>query len=151
MAAKHHVTRLAPPTHRARGRIRPVWRSYSTGHFVFQNRADDAQTGFPGQLLHLGLQLLPHLNHRQRHLQQLPLAEHFELLLGLALHSLIAFLHSGSPLENRVCNPNSIRVRVESRCFLFQVSTKGGTTSMASQVLPIYSCTLCAIICNLVR
>ena len=29
----------------------------------------------------------------------------------------------------RVCNPNSIRVRVESRCFLFQASTKGGTTS----------------------
>src|SRR5208282_1067790 len=81
---------------------------------------------------HLRLQFLPHLNHRQRHFQQLPLAEYLELRLGLVLHSLIAFLHSGSPLENRVCNPNSIRVRVESRCFLFQVSTKGGTTSCFS-------------------
>lgn len=29
----------------------------------------------------------------------------------------------------RVSNPNSTRIRVESRCFLSQVSTKGGTYS----------------------
>jgi hypothetical protein len=77
-----------------------VRRPHTPRHFAFQNRADDAQPGFPGQLLDLGLQLLPHLDHRQRHLhQQLPLAEHLKLPLGLVWRSLIGFLHGGSPLK----------------------------------------------------
>src|SRR5258708_19830212 len=98
--AKHHVTRLVSPAHRAGHGIRPVRRSHAPRHLVFQNRADDAQPGFPGQLFHLGLQLLPHLDYRQRHLHhQLPLAHDLELRLGLVLPSLIAFPHSGSPLK----------------------------------------------------
>src|SRR5438094_1391560 len=54
-SAKHHVTRLVSPAHRARHGIRPVRWSYTPRHLVFQNRADDAQPGLPGQLLHLGL------------------------------------------------------------------------------------------------
>ncbi len=44
------------------------------------------------QLFDLGLQFLPRLHHRQRHFyQQLPVPNHLELLVGLALYSLIGF------------------------------------------------------------
>jgi hypothetical protein len=39
--------------------------------------------------------------------------------------------------KRKVLIPDSIRVRAESRYFLFQVSTKGGTTSDCAAVLSI--------------
>src|SRR6202051_5386083 len=41
--------------------------------------------------------------------------------------------------QRKVLIPDSIRVRAESRYFLFQVSTKGGTTSgITPQLLPLW-------------
>src|ERR1700719_5140451 len=80
-----------------------------------------------------GLQFLPHFHQRQRQPhRQLSFSHNLELRLGFSDPSLIGFPHSGSPLEKRLIIPDSIRARAESRYFLFQVSTKGGTTSSPS-------------------
>ena len=95
-------------------------RPYSPRHFVFQDRADDPQPSVSGQLLDLGLQFFPNLDHRQRHLhQQLPVSEDLKLPLGLALHSLIGFPHSGSPFPKKSFPPELYPSSGESRCFPF--------------------------------
>ena len=74
-------------------------RSYSARDFVFQDGAQDLQSGLPGQLFYLRLHLGPHFGHRQRHPhQQLLPSHHLELVIGLALFPLVILFHGGSLL-----------------------------------------------------
>src|SRR5208282_2968902 len=83
----------------------------------------------------LRLQPFQGLEHRQGQLHHpLPASDHLEVGLGLPLGSLVFVLHQRLSFflltQGEVLTPNSIRVRGESRCFLFQVSTKGGSCSV---------------------
>src|ERR1035437_9937712 len=53
--------------------------------------------------------------------------QHLELLRGLLRTALVSLGHSGSPFRNESSHPDSVRVRADSRYFLFQVSTKDGS------------------------
>lgn len=92
-----------------RKRIKVAWRSndgiwatrrrYSASDFVFQDGAQNLQSGLPGQLFYLRLDLGPHLGHRQRHPHQqlLPSCD-LELVIGPALFPLVILSHGGTLL-----------------------------------------------------
>lgn len=103
---------------------------HAPGHLLFDHPAKNLPSRQSGQVFDLRLQLFPHLDQRERQMDcQLLASDDFKAVLGLTRHSLICVFHSGSPLESRLITPDSIRVRVESRYFFLQVSTKSGTTS----------------------
>jgi hypothetical protein len=119
-----------------------VRRTYPLRDFLFQNRADNLQSRVPRQLLDLGLQFLPHLDHRQRHLhQQLPVSHYLKLLLGLASCSLIGFPHSGSPFQKKSSHPNSIRVRARAAAFLFRFQLREGQLRPVEEGQVLQICT----------
>lgn len=68
LSAENHVTRLPPPAHCTRLRPRPVRWPYAPRYLVFQNGPQNLHPSFTAQLLHPGLQILPHLHQWQRHL-----------------------------------------------------------------------------------